>query len=221
MPGTEVIAWVLMAFAAAAIFWFIAGALRNRSRAERELNRLEPLLQRLGSERSGAWVAPGTLRITLNRGRSAIAKAVVVLLLQPRELGVLWLINRWQGRGDILIIRCDLRREPSHWTELFRDTSTIGKQVRSALDTSGMPLEPERSLPNGLIALSERGGAALVDRIWELWAARFPYVLRVAARPKAPHLVIGVQLDDRVDWPAIADAVTETAELVVRDFARR
>ncbi len=221
MGLAEIIAWAVMAFAAGGVFWFIAGALRNRRRADRELARLEPLLERLGADRAGAWVAPGTLRISIGKGRSAIARSTVVLLLEPREVGVLWLINRWKGRRDLLVIRCSLRRAPQRWAELFRSTGTIGAQVRSALAKSGKPLTSERSFPNELSGLGERGSDALIDRLWEIWASRCRFVLRVGARPTEPELVVAIALHDDVDWPAIASAVTETAETIAGDFARR
>lgn len=221
MPGAEVIAWIVMAFAAAAIFWFVLGALRNRNRASRELERLGPLLERLGTGRTGSWVAPGTLRITIERGRSAIARSTIVLLLEPREIGVLWLMNRWRGRRDLLILRSELRRPAATWTELFQARGRIGEEVRAALAKSGQPLTAERAFPSGLVALGEQGSEALSDRLWEIWAPSHAYLLRAAVKPNEPNLVVAISLADDVDWAAIAAAVTETADTIANEFARR
>src|SRR4051794_30492472 len=115
MLSPELLTGLLMVVCTAGVFWFVAGALRNRTRAVRELARLQPLLDHLGKERTGAWVAPGTLRVTVERGRGPISRATVVLLLEQRELSVLWLLSRLRGRKDVLVARCELRRAPSTW----------------------------------------------------------------------------------------------------------
>jgi hypothetical protein len=91
--------------------WYGAGHLVNRRRGQRLFRWLESGLDVLGGEREAGWLgSPASgARVNVIHANPPFRRLEITLLIENREIPVLWLVDRLRGKQDRLIIRATLR----------------------------------------------------------------------------------------------------------------
>jgi len=91
--------------------WYGGGHLYNRHRGQRLFRWLETGLDVLGGEREAGWIgSPASgARINVVRAAPPFRRLEITLLLESREVPLLWLFDHLRNRQDRLIIRATLR----------------------------------------------------------------------------------------------------------------
>ncbi len=91
--------------------WYGGGYLYNRRRGQRLFRWLETGVHVLGGERQAGWIgSPASgARINIIRAAPPFRRLEITLLLENREILLLWLFDRLRGKRDWLIIRATLR----------------------------------------------------------------------------------------------------------------
>jgi len=91
--------------------WYGGGYLYNRHRGQRLFRWLETGLNVLGGEREGGWIgSPASgARINIIHAAPPFRRLEITLLLENREIPLLWLLDHLRGRQDRIIIRATLR----------------------------------------------------------------------------------------------------------------
>ncbi len=91
--------------------WYGVGHLINRRRGQRLFRWLESGLDVLGEEREAGWLgSPASgARVNVVHANPPFRRLEITLLLENREVPLLWLFDRLRGRQDRLIIRATLR----------------------------------------------------------------------------------------------------------------
>jgi hypothetical protein len=91
--------------------WYGAGYLYNRRRGRRLFCWLEAGLETLGDEREAGWIgSPASgARINIVHANPPFRRLELTLLLENREIPLLWLIDRLRGKQDWLIMKATLR----------------------------------------------------------------------------------------------------------------
>lgn len=96
----------------AAFLWWLTGSLANRRRAAELVRALRAELPPLGGEASIRWFGTGGFQVDVARPARGLVRFQVVGLLEARDLPLVWLYWRWQGRRDRLVIQADFHRPP-------------------------------------------------------------------------------------------------------------
>ena len=207
---------LVVALVAVFLVWYFVGSVLNRRRmaeAARWVNRGlegyrdEPPNQ---SKASIKWLSTNAFNILLEGARPPFQGIIATVLLQSRDMITVWFMDRLTGRRDLLMLRCDLRRQPIWGLEVFRPRSILAGDARRLATGEGWPIQPSED--KSLMAAHGGGKAgelcsALLDALGEeRWR-----LIRLGIRRRAPHLTLALDLPD----PASTDP-HETMRLAER-----
>src|SRR5918992_4382741 len=120
MPDpTVLIPGLLIALLAVVMVWFTIGTQRNISRGNRLLRWLADGLPALGPRTTLRWLGSSVAELRITQPRQPYREAVVMVVLEPRDLGALWAVARRRGRRDFLLLRLSLVRAPRWEADLI------------------------------------------------------------------------------------------------------
>jgi hypothetical protein len=112
----------------------------------------------------------------------------MMVLLEAREMFLLWIINRLRGQRDILVIKGDLRLKPKTDLELMRRGWRAGRAMK-ALEKEGWTVD---SLNGMFIALKR--DTEIASRLASTLSASG--LVRLSLRRRSPHLVANFHLSE-------------------------
>ncbi|MFQ6101934.1 MAG: hypothetical protein ACE5OS_11980 [Anaerolineae bacterium] len=164
--------------------WYGGGYLYNRRRGQRLFHWLETGLDVLGGdEREAGWIgSPASgARITVLRAASPFRRLEITLLLENREIPLLWLFDRLRGKRDWLIIKATLRSP--HRGEV--EVSPVSRRAVRRREQSWIWQEG----PHGLAITYQGPGAQRQVTALEPWLETYGACLhRFAWRKTDPHV---------------------------------
>src|SRR5919106_4040952 len=188
---------LLIALLAVVMVWFTIGTQRNISRGNRLLRWLSDGLPALGPRTTLRWLGSSVAELRITQPRHPYREAVVMVVLEPRDLGALWALARRRGRRDFLLLRLSLVRAPTiradvvaheAWTASHtrRDEPEL-EQREAWTDDAGRAVELRHDGVADLEAL--RGHWTRLGRLTGgSW--------RISVRPTVPHLEIHLLAPD-------------------------
>lgn len=196
------------------MIWFTIGTQRNITRGNRLLRWLQDGLAVLGPRTTLRWLGSSVAELQITQLRPPYREAVVLVVLEPRDLGAIWAISRRRGRRDFLVLRLSLKRaprgradliDPRAWTAGDRRRDEDDPQERETwTDAAGRPIE---ILHDGAIDVTA------LRAHWDRLAEHSGGAWRISIRPTVPHLEIHLLTPD----PERADArrlLAEVGEMV-------
>ncbi len=208
---------VLVAFIV--LGWFALGTQLNIRRGNRLLRWLGPGLPLLGERTTLRWLGSSAIELKLQTALAPLRSAEVFVVLEPRDLPVLWWLFRARGRRDLLIVRAELRAAPRVELEVFRPGTWSARGRAQALGRerwAPLPLPPPLPHANAsgapLVAYAPRPADALADLLPLVPGAEGSLV-RVAVRRTAPHLEVHWELRtlERLDARAVLEPLHRLA----------
>jgi hypothetical protein len=106
--------------------WYVVGHIHNRRRGLRLRRWLEDGLGFLEGEIEAGWIgSPASgARINVRRAKPPFRRLEITLLLENREIPLLWLLDRLRGRQDRIIMRGTLRSPRRGEVRVASDGST-------------------------------------------------------------------------------------------------
>ena len=209
LPGLAV------ALMAAVLLWFAFGTQVNVRRGNRLLAWLQDGLPLLGPRTTLRWLGSSVAELQIADPAPPFRKAEVLVVLEPRDLGLLWALARRRGRRDFLVLRLDLVRAPRMRADAIDPGSWTARDVRAG------DAPPERRTPwtDGTGAPVELVHDATADlehlrAAWSRLAAVSARPWRISIRPTVPHLEIHLVPDDpsRVNSGRLLQEVRRLAE---------
>lgn len=209
-----------IALVAVVLLWFALGTQRNIRRGNAVMRWLQGGLPLLGPRATVRWLGSSVAELRILEPRAPFRGAEVKVVLEPRDMGVLWAVARSRGRRDFLLLRCDLVRAPRFRADLIAPTAWTASDRRA----DDAPLEHvERWTDAGGATVEVRSelGAdvAVLERAWSALARTGSGMWRISVRPLVPHLEVHAPVpspsaDARVFLDALRDlgvALTERA----------
>ncbi len=184
--------------------WYGGGYLYNRRRGQRLFRWLEAGLDVLGGEREAGWIgSPASgARVNVTHAASPFRRLEITLLLENREIPLLWLFDHLRGKRDGLIIRATLRSPR-------RGEVEIGPASRRAARRQGQPWTWQEG-PHGLTVAYQGPGAQQQVAALEPWLEAYgAHLRRFAWRKADPH----VQLQMKVAGLLATSSETFLADL--------
>jgi hypothetical protein len=177
---------------------------------------VQQLMEPLGGSFGVRWTASSAFHITATDQNAPFARMVVTVLLKPRDLMGLTIINRLLRRNDLLLIRCELRNQPIWGVEVYRPRTLLSglaqKEIRDAQWQERPSLETDHRVAHG-------GGKAedLCTALLEGLGTRRQQLWRLAVRRQFPHLLLAVDLPEMtpetvLEYRTLIEHLVETLE---------
>ena len=190
MPDLETLApGLLIAAMAVVLLWFTFGTQVNIRRGNRLLQWLQDGLPALGPTTTVRWLGSSVAELKIVTPSHPFREALVLVVLEPRDLGALWALARSRGRRDFLVLRLSLVRSPLHrvdavdpraWTAShLADSGDVPERLTSWTDASGTPIE---------LRHDPDVEAAEIEQLWDRMGRVSGGAWRISIRPTVPHL---------------------------------
>jgi hypothetical protein len=196
MPGLEsllpsLVVAVLLVF----MLWFVAGTQGNIRLGNRLMRWLQEGLPLLGPRATLRWLGSSVAELTIVEPSHPFREAQILVVLEPRDVGLLWAYGRARGRRDFIIVRASLRRAPRHeleirdrrgWTERL-DHERLAEDGWRRFDWPAPEIE----------ALGRSGNdEALARRAWDRLEAASGGAWRLSVQQTVPHLEVHIRPPD-------------------------
>jgi hypothetical protein len=186
MIGASFLPAVLVIGMLVVLLWFALGTQRNLKRGNALLKWLQGGLPLLGRRTTLRWLGSSAAELTLREARDPFRQAEVLVVLEPRDVSLLWAWARVRSRRDFLILRGELVRAPALELEAGDARGWTGRdrlrRIDPGWDRSDWGDE-HVSVRHGPGARSE-----LVRPFWDELGAASGGIWRLSIRRKPPHV---------------------------------
>src|SRR5919106_224591 len=208
---------LLIVLLAVVMVWFAFGTQRNIARGNRMLAWLQEGLPALGPRTTLRWLGSSVAELRITDPRSPYRDAVVMMVLEPRDLGALWAVARSRGRRDFIVLRLSLVRAP-RWEADLIDPAAWTAAHRRLDDSELESREPWTDASGRAVRVADDGRADLEAlRVhWNRLGGHTRGAWRVSVRSTVPHLEIHLLPPDpdRADARALFTEVGALAATV-------
>ena len=196
------------------LIWFTFGTQVNIRRGNRTLAWLQDGLPILGPRATLRWLGSSVAELGIVEPHPPFREAVVLVVLEPRDLGALWLASRARGRRDLLVLRLSLRQAPRVHAELAVAGAWDPTGVRNDLEPPGS--ETTWTDASGSVVRLAHGPAADPERLrdgWERLSTAAGGAWRLSVRPLVPHLEVHLPMppDSGASSRRLLEAIRELA----------
>jgi hypothetical protein len=173
------------------MLWFALGTQRNIRRGNELLRWLQGGLPLLGHRTTLRWLGSSVVQLGIVEPEAPFREATVSIVLEPRDVPLLWAFARSRGRRDFVIVRGNLVRSPRFTVD-----------VRDPDGWTGSPEAPDPNddrrrvadWPGGGIALvgegAEEADEGAVRAAWSRLASASGGVWRLTVQPIVPHVEV-------------------------------
>jgi hypothetical protein len=188
---------LLLVLLVVVMLWFAFGTQRNISRGNRMLAWLQAGLPALGPRTTLRWLGSSVAELRITDPRPPYREALVMVVLEPRDLGALWALARTRGRRDFLVLRLSLVRAPRWKVDMVDPTAwTSGDHRRddpladvgeSWTDATGRTVQ---------IHHDGRADLAALRGHWDRLGRQSGGAWRISVRSTVPHLEVHLLTPD-------------------------
>lgn len=213
MPdATAILSSIAVALLIAIMLSFAIGTQRNVSKGNARLRWLQPALPALGQRTTLRWLGSSVVQLDFVEPLEPFREVSLLVVLEPRDVPLMWLFTRARGRRDILIFRMSLRRAPRMELEATDPAAWI--KAADAEEAGGWPAA---AFPAGVVATAAPGsdGAAVLAarHAWEALGSASDGVWRMSIRRTVPHLELHIRppRDDQAAPATLVGAIRDLA----------
>jgi len=198
---TEFANQAVIAFCALLVAWYIVGWQMNRRRGELLLEWVVQGLRAFSDQITVSRLGTSGFQVNVGKAQAPFKKVEATILLQPREILLLWIFNRLRGRTDHLVLKGTLRGWPRGEVEVVKKRGRLAGRELKGLDEEAWTRQETAS---GLvIACRGEGGEQQVEAISSLLEDLSPRLLRLSLSKKAPHLLVSLSLAELDEQSAL------------------
>lgn len=180
----------IIALSVLLFLWYVGGHLYNRRQGRWLRAWVEQGLQEIGEKWEGGWLgSPASgARILIHQAHPPFRQMELTLLLENREIPVLWLADRLQGKKDALMIRATCRSPQK---------GSIHAGLPSQVLTPPLLAWYREKGPYGLlVAAQDSGTLRRREEIFSWLNAYGPCLRRLVLQDEEPHLVVWVNISE-------------------------
>lgn len=202
------------------MLWFALGTQRNIRKGNELLRWLQGGLPILGARTTMRWLGSSAVELGIVDAVTPFRAATVVVVLEPRDVSVLWAYARSRGRRDFLIVRADLVRPPRFSMDVRDPRGWTGRsEGQGGADdvlTGGMH-RLEWDDPH-VAAAGPGADDAAVHSAWRKLNEASEGVWRLTVQPVVPHLEVHLRPPDvaTVSADQLVIPLRELAEALAR-----
>jgi hypothetical protein len=166
---------------------FSLGTRRNIRRGNALVAWLQEGLPALGRKTTFRWLGSTAVVLRIGQASDPFREAEVVVVLEPRDVALLWALARRRGRRDFLILRGWLRAPPGFELEAGDARGWTGHDKLKGLD----PEAWERVDWDDIRVAHSRGAdVKAARRLWDELAEVSGGLWRLSIRREHPHLEV-------------------------------
>ena len=176
------------------MLWFAIGTQRNIRKGNLVLRWLQGGLPLLGDRTTLRWLGSSAVELGIAQGRAPFRDATAVVVLEPRDVPLLWLFARWRGRRDFLIVRANLARAPKFSAEVWDPTGWTSRDRGERFADASVGEAADREWPGGRAVLDSNADSGAIRAAWGELAAASASVWQLTVQPVVPHLEVHVRL---------------------------
>lgn len=177
------------------IVWFVAGNELMRRRGRNLAIWSKRALDPLGGRQAIQWITFHSFRLEIEGLKPPFSSGTMTGLVESWDVPFTWLINRLNGRRDMILIQLALRQQPIRGIELFRARSVVAGDARQLAAQEGWTTESFEEFQ-----LAAMAGATPQRLASDLLAALGPCradLLRLALRRRGLHLTLALNVPER------------------------
>jgi hypothetical protein len=178
---------ILLLLLVVVMLWFTFGTRRNIRRGNELLRWLQGGLPLLGKRTSMRWLGSSAVVLKIAEAAEPFREAEVVVVLEPRDVAMLWAWSRRRGRRDFVILRGWLRRAPRFELEVGDARGWTGSDRLRRLDPEAWD-EAEWEGEHLRAFHSPGAPADEARRAWDTLSGASGGVWRLSVRREHPHL---------------------------------
>jgi hypothetical protein len=189
MTGLPPWGYALVLLLIAVLLLFALGTRRNIQRGNALLHWLQDGLPLLGRKTTFRWLGSTAVVLKIAQAQEPFREAEVVVVLEPRDVAMLWAWGRRRGRRDFVILRGWLRRPPRFELEAGDERGWTGGDRFRKLDLESW----EQTDWQGVrVAHSQDADPQEARRLWDALVEASGGVWRLSVRRDHPHLEVHV-----------------------------
>jgi hypothetical protein len=192
--------------------WFALGTHINVRKGHQFLEWLQAGLPLIGEKTTLRWLGSSVVQLKIENAHGPFRRAEILVVLEPRDVPLLWLFSRMHGRRDLLIVRAELRNQPTLQVEVLDraawSTQAIAREIKQLNWQLQSPLDNEP-----FQVYSFPPGADAAELIQEARRCNLPLV-RLGVRRSNKSLEVQWQLPARLT-PS-SSAVMESVQRVAQ-----
>jgi hypothetical protein len=178
---------LLVILLVAVMLWFTLGTQRNVRRGNELLRWLQDGLPLLGRRTTMRWLGSSAIVLKIAEAAAPFREAEVVVVLEPRDVAMLWAWSRRRGRRDFVILRGWLRSAPRLELEVGDARGWTGEDRLRRLEEESW-LDAGWGHDHVRASVSPEADPAEARRVWETLNEVSGGVWRVSVRREHPHL---------------------------------
>jgi len=191
MEGIE--GHVVIGLSVVVLVWYFLGQQAMRRRGLLLLQQVRPAVPILGESPTLRWLGGSAFQLTIERPMHPFKALVLTVVLEPREIVFLWLVNRFRQRRDLMVVRGDFVARPPAMGELFRAEGPGGKEAHAEAIRERWPIDLFDANGLQLAASSPLLRDMLRDATQSL-PTQLSSLLRLSIRDRSPHLLLNYTL---------------------------
>jgi hypothetical protein len=204
---------LLILGAVVVLLWFALGTQRNIRKGNELLTWLQGGLSVLGPRTTLRWVGSTAVIMNVVSPVAPFREAEVLIVLEPRDVAVLWAWARSRRRRDFLILRASLTAAPTYELEAGSSLGWTGEDRLRRMDEEAW----ERTEWNDdiRVAHSTYADLAATRAVWQDLEAASGGVWRLSVRREPPNVEIHIlpPVDpESTDAVAVFEAFRRLAE---------
>jgi hypothetical protein len=191
MGGIE--AQLVIGLSVLVLAWYFVGQQAVRRRGLALLQWVREGVPILGNTPKLRWLGASAFQFTIERPAPPFRAVSVTVVLEPREIFFLWLVNRVRQRRDLLVVRGDLTARPKLMFELFREAGRSSQEAQAMASSACWPIAPFDK--SGLqLAASSPLSQDLLHTSIHWFEDQIGALARLSIRDTSPHLLLNYNL---------------------------
>lgn len=215
-PAQNLALPVVLVLAAALIGWYLVGNELMRRRGRSLAVWCKRALDPFGGRQAVQWLTTHSFRLEVEGLKPPFRAGSLTGLVESWDVPMIWLVNRLNGRRDMVLLQVSLQQQPILGLELYRPRSVLASDARRFARAEGW----QETAVGGLRLASAAGDGALSltkDLLAEL-GDEASNLLRLAIRRRGLHLTLALNVPDRVRLQP--DAFTRLVQRLARVILR-
>jgi hypothetical protein len=204
----------VIAFCILLIIWYVVGWQMNRRRGRRLLEWTVQGLRAFDGQITVSRLGTSGFQVNMTKAQPPFKRIEATILLESRELLLLWIFHLLRGEGDYLVFKSTLRASPRGEVEMVKKRGRLaGKVLKSLHEKAWTRRETDGGL---VIACRGKQGQQQADAISHLVEDLSPRLLRLSLSKNPPHLLVSLSLAglDEQSAPLLLSSLQDLAQTV-------
>lgn len=203
MAMSDLATQAVIALSIVLVVWYFVGSQMNRRRAISLLRWIREGLPTLDGEATMNWIGRSAFQVNVQKVKYPFKRMGLMVLLEPREVLLLWLFNHLRGQRDLLVFKAELRNRPKAEVEIMPKGGKITKEVLKAIEGETWT-RGEIEDTDLMVIRKGKGAVSLAERLTPLLHEHAPYILRLSLRKESPQFLANLSLSGLEREPAEA-----------------